>query len=77
MTVIIKSSGRQLLFYVHAFVMKMFLENFVIIFSTLQPNKSAKNVPLGEPPGDFCDVGCYCFLSLEVFNYWATFLCHW
>ena len=28
---------------------------------------------LGEPPGGFCDVGCYCVSSLEVFTFLGYF----
>ena len=32
--------------------------------------------PSRKTPTDFCDIGCYCFMSMKVFLFWAVFLCH-
>ena len=44
-------------------------KNFVKNFNNLKSNKTPKIVPLREPPGSFCDIGCgYCFASLELIH---------
>ena len=47
------------------FFINIFLENFTVIFSTLQPSKVIEILLSREPPKGFYDVSCCYFTPLE------------
>ena len=51
-----------------AFFIDMLLEDIGTIFLYVNPIKTPEMLPSRETPGDFCDVGCYRFTSLEGFH---------
>lgn len=51
-----------------AFFIDMLLVGIGIIFLHVNPIKTPEMLPSRETPGDFCDVGCCRFTSLEGFH---------
>ena len=50
------------------FFIDMLLEDIGTIFLYVNPIKTPEMLPSRETPGDFCDVGCCRFTSLEGFH---------
>lgn len=83
-TIIVEGSASQLRFLriqipfrmsVHVFFIDMVLESSAVSFK-FYANKTAEIILSRESPRRFHGVGCCCFLSLDVFHFWTTFICH-
>ena len=74
---IFEGSGKQRLKRLAFFFLDMFVEESLVILSSLLPNKTPEIILLRGPTRGLRTVGCYCFTSMEDFQFQATFLFHW